>query len=141
MANPVGKPRRTLDSLKEGWQDDVLREMSEGASLDEIKVMLDVSNELHTRWMRDESEYQETIKKGIELCKAWWQRQGRTNLKDKSFSSTLWYMNMKNRFGWRDNVDHTTQGRALPTPILGGIAKDVPVDDSNSQDSETQQEN
>lgn len=33
------------------------------------------------------------------------------------------------------SIDHTTLGKALPTPILGGLAKDVPTDDSNEEDS------
>lgn len=135
---PAGRPRKDLTELENGWHDNVLKEMSEGASLDEIKAILGISNDLHTRWMRDEPEYSETIKRGMELCKAWWQNQGRTNLRNKEFSATLWYMNMKNRFGWRDNVDHTTKGKELPSPILGGLSKDVSGNDSPSQTSETQ---
>lgn len=34
-------------------------------------------------------------------------------------------------------VDLTTKGKELPTPILGGITKDVPENDSNGQAIET----
>lgn len=86
MSNPVSKPRRTLDTLQQGWQDSVLSEMQEGASLEEIKAILDISNDLHTRWMKDEPEYSETIKRGEELSKAWWHKKGRINLENKDFS-------------------------------------------------------
>jgi len=38
-------------------------------------------------------------------------------------------------FGWRDQqaVDHTTNGKDLPTPILGGMTKNVPTDDGNEE--------
>lgn len=137
MAHPGGRPLKDLSELPKDWQERVITEMAEGASLDEIKAILNISNDLHTRWMKDEPEFSETIKEGMKLCKAWWQRQGRTNLKDKSFSATLWYMNMKNRFGWRDNVDHTTQGKALPTPILGGTS--VHTDDGSEETPEAQE--
>lgn len=43
-------------------------------------------------------------------------------------------------FGWRDKneTDITTNGKDLPSPILGGIAKNVQPDDSNEEDSQTQ---
>lgn len=39
------------------------------------------------------------------LSEAWWEEHGRLNLHNREFNSVLWYMNMKNRFGWRDRID------------------------------------
>jgi hypothetical protein len=44
--------------------------------------------------------------------------------------------NAKNNFGWQDKIetDITTNGKDLPTPILGGLTKrDVPTDDSAAE--------
>lgn len=111
----MGRPRKDLTDLPADWYDQVLSEMQEGASLEEIKTLLNISNDLHTRWMKDEEAYSETIKRGIELSKAWWMKQGRTNLENKDFSATLWYMNMKNRFGWKDKseTDITSGGEKI----------------------------
>lgn len=41
-------------------------------------------------------------------------------------------------FSTKQNVDHTTNGKDLPTPILGGITKDgdaLRTDNSNQEDS------
>lgn len=116
----AGRPRKDLDILPEDWHDTILKEMSEGASLEEIKAILNISNDLHARWMKDELQYSETIKRGEELSKAWWHNQGRKNLANKDFSATLWYMNMKNRFGWKDRQDITTNDKDMPAPIYGG---------------------
>lgn len=120
----VGRPKKTLAELPEDWYNYVLTEMSQGASLEEIKAYLSVSNDVHTRWMNEEKEYMETIKRGLELSKAWWMKKGRIELSNKEFSATLWYMNMKNRFGWKDRQDVTTNDKDLPTPILGGLTQD-----------------
>lgn len=106
-----------MSSLPEGWYDYILEEMSQGASLQEIKAHFDISNTLHERWMDEEPEYKETIKRGIELSHAWWQKQGRVHLQNKDFSATLWYMNMKNRFGWRDRQDITSNDEKIQ-PLL-----------------------
>jgi len=127
----AGRPQKDLSELPTGWHDYVLTEMEQGASLQEIKAYFGISNDLHARWMKDEEEYSETIKRGIELSEAWWMKKGRVNLENKDFSATLWYMNMKNRFAWKDRQDVTTNDKDLPTPILGGLTTQNPTDDIN----------
>jgi hypothetical protein len=34
-----------------------------------------------------------------------------------------------------EKIDHTTKGKELPAPILGGLSKDVPSNDSNPEAS------
>jgi hypothetical protein len=55
-------------------------------------------------------EFSETIKEARDKCEAWWEQQGRVNLKDKDFNATLFMMNMVNRFKWRRETkdDSTT---------------------------------
>ena len=113
----AGRPKEGLYTLPPGWYNDILSLYQMGASDVEIKALIyqwrdTFSNDLWNRWMEEEPEFSQTIKKGKELSAAWWEKQGRTNLKDKEFSYTGWYMNMKNRFGWADNqkTDITTQG-------------------------------
>jgi len=124
----VGKPKRTLKSLPVDWYDYILSEMSEGASLQEIKAHFDISNTLHERWMGEEPEYKETIKRGKELSEAWWQKQGRVHLQNKEFSATLWYMNMKNRFGWKDRQDITSDDKTINQVLVKFVGEDDAAD-------------
>jgi len=125
MAHAGGRPISTLD-LPDGWALDLLSLYKSGASDVEIKAEIysmrgSFSNDLWTRWINEEEQFSETIKIGKLLSEAWWHRSGRKNLDNKEFNYTGWYMNMKNRFGWKDNqsIDHTTGGEKFtPTPIV-----------------------
>lgn len=105
----MARPKQTLD-LPDNWQAEILELYKEGGSDVEVKALIyswrnSFSNDLWDRWLKEEPVFSETIKKGRMLCEAWWSREGRENLSDRDFSPTLWYMNMKNRFGWRDTHD------------------------------------
>lgn len=122
----AGRPKSNLD-LPKGWQDEVLNLYKEGASDVEIKALIyewrrSYSNDLWERWMKEEPEFSETIKVGKMLAESWWSRSGRAGLKDREFNYTGWYMNMKNRYGWKDKQEVDNTHRVV-TPILGGKTK------------------
>lgn len=105
-----GRPKEDLSSLPEDWESMILELYYDGASDVEVKALIyewrgTFSNDLWDRWLKEEVIFSETIKKGRQLSEAWWQRKGRTNLHSKDFNPTLWYMNMRNRFGWADKQE------------------------------------
>lgn len=88
----------------------VIKIMKEGASLVEVAADLEISRETIYDWCNPESErfnvkFSDTIKKGVSLSEAWWERNGRENLQNRDFNYTGWYMNMKNRFDWADKTE------------------------------------
>jgi hypothetical protein len=88
----------------------VEREMSEGASKVELCAELGICYQTFLDWQNPSKSnhipaFLESIKRGEKLSEAWWLRQGRKNLENKEFNPTLWYMNMKNRHGWRDKQE------------------------------------
>jgi len=102
----LGRPKAQLE-LWDGWVEQITELYKQGASDVEIKSLIyfnrgSFSNDLWERWMEEEPIFSETIKNGKLLSNAWWEIQGRTNLKDPKFSYVGWYMNMKNRFNWAD---------------------------------------
>jgi len=92
--------------------------MSEGASIVEVAGLLDVDRRTIYRWVDPKceeyiEEFCHTIKKGLDASQIWWEKQGRTNLDNKDFSATLWYMNMKNRFrdDWQEVNKNVNQNQ------------------------------
>jgi len=115
----MGRTKSNLD-LPGSWQVDILILYNEGASDVEVKALIhewrgSFSNDLWDRWLKEEPEFSETIKKGRLFSQTWWEREGRINLKEPKFSYTGWYMNMKNRFGWADSTK--TEHSGIPTAI------------------------
>jgi len=113
----VGRPRKQLSDLPEDWKKIVEKEMGEGASKEEICAELKINRELFYKLIKREPEFADTIKKGVELSEAWWKKQGRISLRDKQFSAVLWYMNMKNRFGWADKSEVQHSGKVVVLDI------------------------
>lgn len=121
----VGRPSKYTDSMP----DRVIELMSEGASLAEVAADLGISRATLDKWSHDERkpEFVESIKRGIDLSEAWWLRQGREALREKGFNYVLWYMNMKNRFGWSDRqqVEHSGKDDAPLRLILESAKPDA----------------
>lgn len=128
-----GRPKVKLEDLPKGWEKKALELAKKGASDVEIRATAFqgmtnadgeeiedyvMTHELWTRLIQEEPLFFETIKKAKALCEQWWQKEGRTSLRDKDFSYTGWYMNMKNRFGWRDKQDVTTDGEKMEAGVI-----------------------
>lgn len=127
LGNEGGRPKAKLSELPKGWQSQVLELYEQGASDVEAMALLyklrgSFSKTIFKRWMKEEVKFRSTIKRGHMLAQAWWEMQGRTNLnsyKDgPAFSSTLWYMNMKNRYGWKDKNELSGPNNS---PLISGI--------------------
>ncbi len=117
LSDGPGSKRKTLDDLPEDWQDIIFNLAKEGAGITEWGVALKVSKNLMYAFIEREQEFRDTIKSAEEICKSWWEKEGR-GLDDKDFNHVLWYMNMKNRHNWADKkevkLDHSIDDKTDP---------------------------
>lgn len=124
----VGRPTKyNPDNNK-----NVITLMMEGASITEVAAFLDISRETIYDWIDEKSprynrDFSYTIKKGLSLSEAWWEKKGRVNLENKDFNSTLWYMNMKNRFKWADRqtIDNNINSTGLTISVNESTAREI----------------
>jgi transposase-like protein len=110
--------------------------MGEGAALVEVAVELGISEDTLYEWRKPESPhynkaFSEAIKKGVEASRAWWVRKGRTNLENREFQYVGWYMNMKNRFGWRDKHEEIDKPPMNPVVFVNEVPNNQQVPDLN----------
>lgn len=115
---PGGRPLITTKDFGDDWQERLYDLAKEGASIVELAVELDIDRGTLYNLSKRDQEFFNTIKRCKVLAEKWWEEQGRTNLQNKDFNYTGWYMNMKNRYKWKDRHDHTSNDKQLPTPII-----------------------
>jgi hypothetical protein len=113
---PLGRPSK----YDPKYCQTVIDLMSEGASIEELVLELGICKQTIYNWQQEHPDFLDAIKTGVELSEGWWKREGRKALRDKDFSYTGWYMNMKNRFGWADKqqTDITTGGEKINVQII-----------------------
>lgn len=98
-------------SYKPEYCQTVIEMMKEGAAVIEVAAKLGVTRQTFQNWCHWYPDFDEAHQIGRAYSEAWWTREGRTNLHEKTFNASVWYSNMKNRFGWRDSREHHIKGR------------------------------
>ncbi len=102
----VGRPRKTIADLPKDWKKIALDLSAKGYSKEEIFLhFYRINAEMFYQLKARDAEFSDTIKDAEHLCKAWWIEQSRKSLKRSYFQAAIWYMNMKNRFGWKDRQE------------------------------------
>lgn len=91
--------------------DKVMPLMEQGASIAEVAAELGVAISTLTLWREQYPDLSAAIKRGIDASQSWWEKHGRIQLENRDFNATLWYMNMKNRFNWRDKTENEHTGK------------------------------
>lgn len=101
---PAGRPTK----YKKEYCELVPELMKDGMSKEEVCEEIGIWYQTFLNWQDKHPKFLEAVKKGEGASKAWWMKQGRINLTEGGFNSTLWYMNMKNRHGWADKTELRT---------------------------------
>lgn len=93
---------------KKEFCEKLVKHLSDGFSFESFAGLVDVCEDTIYEWCNKHPEFSEAKKRGYAKNRLWWETQGNGNLltdKNKSFNSTVWIFNMKNRHGWRDKKE------------------------------------
>ena len=104
---------------KKEYCDTVVSCMKEGMSIEEVCLELNICKQTFYNWAKTYSDFLDAKKKGEDFSLGWWMRMGREYLfptgiqEERKLNYTGWYMNMKNRFGWKDKQDVTSNDQTV----------------------------
>jgi len=77
-----------------------------GESDIEVSVALGIDRGVFYDWINKHPEFAKEVSRGRQASESWWRTLGRAGAAGKvKANAALWFGNMKNRFGWRDNMD------------------------------------
>jgi len=91
-----------LKEYKKEYAELLLKEMENGASQIEVCRKIGIWEGLFYSWIEKNPSFSRAYEFGKMLCKGWWLEQGRINLGNRAFNGSLYFFNMKNRFGWHE---------------------------------------
>ena len=103
----MGRPRREF--LPE-YCDMLIEDLKKGYSFEAFGGLIGASKETLYKWLEENEDFANAKKQGEAYCRRWWENKGKEGLetpKGVTFNSAVWIFNMKNRFGWRDQVEHS----------------------------------
>ena len=94
--------------------------MAEGHSLTEVLRTVRISKKRFYKVLDKDEELKEKYEEAKDYCEGWWEMQGRSNLLSREFNSALYFMHMRNRFGWtnNDNVYKHEHGGTVTVQVV-----------------------
>ena len=111
--------------LKSTWAITAINEYKEGASDVEVASTLNITMETFHKEYESTLLFKQIVDLGRMLSTAWWYKQGRTNLHNKAFNNMLWIFNMKNRQGWAEKTESTTNDVPMDQKSLDELQSDI----------------
>jgi len=77
----------------------------QGGAMIEVSRLMGINRSTFNRWSKstdkEKQKFREVVEIGKEAAEAFWIRQGRENLENKSFNTALYSFMMVNKFGYR----------------------------------------
>lgn len=105
----------------------------EGGALVEMRAVLGIGISAWETLLTDSEEFREAKADAVALSEIWWHKVGRAQATGAPGNASVWIFNMKNRWGWRDQVqiDNTssdgsmTPSRPVTIQVVGVDPEDM----------------
>lgn len=90
------------------WAKELVNYYSEGYSDAEVASELKITLREYYRQAQENSTFAQLVEYGRTLSLAYWEGLARKNVTNRNFNTSLYNFYMKNRHGWADKVESTT---------------------------------
>ena len=121
---PAGRPTK----YKEEYCKTLIETMTGGLSYEAAAAVIGVNTSTLYEWEKKHPEFSNAKREAFGQSRLFWEKAGIGGMymggKDNPFNSTVWVFNMKNRFGWKDNTNHTIAAD-IKTTIKVDHAKEI----------------
>jgi hypothetical protein len=105
-----------IDSGKD-WAKQLIALYSDGCSDAEVAAELKITIKEYYRTIQDNPTFAKLVEYGRTLGQAFWEKQARLNLTNKTFNTSLWSFFMKNKYGWAEKSESVAQNENLNTNL------------------------
>lgn len=109
QANSIGRPTK----YKPEYCEQLIEHMSGGLSYECFGAIINVARSTIYKWETEFPEFSDAKELAFNQSLLYWEKAGNAGMymggKDNPFNATIWNINMKNRFGWKDKVETTHQ--------------------------------
>lgn len=94
VKRPVGRPTK----YKPEYCDEVLELGKQGYSVAEIAAHFEVDKASLYRWQEEDPNFALSMARAKSFEQAWFEREARSNMKNREFNANLWYRSAASRF-------------------------------------------
>ncbi len=89
--------------------EEVINLYKEGWSHVEVAAYLEMTKRQFEKKYQTDPYFRQLVEMGGDLAEAWNVREGRVNLNNKDYNTTLYKARMGHFFGWADKIDQNTK--------------------------------
>jgi len=116
---PVGRPSK----YQAKYCQMLIAHMEKGYSYTTFAATIRVNVDTLYAWEEKHKEFSEAKRDGFAQAEFYWEKMGISGATGglPGFNASTWIFNMKNRFKWRDKIEHTGQDGA-PISITSLVA-------------------
>ena len=102
---PKGKKQGRPTKYSPAMCKRVIEIMAQGRSRGNAATLMGITEFTFYDWMKNNPDFSKAVKIGDQLSLLWWMTMGQINIHNKDFNSTLYMMQMQNRFGWSRKLE------------------------------------
>ena len=102
---PKGKKQGRPTKYSPAMCKRVIEIMAQGRSRGNAATLMGITEVTFYDWMKNNPDFSKAVKIGDQLSLLWWMTMGQINIHNKDFNSTLYMMQMQNRFGWSRKLE------------------------------------